>query len=143
MQGKLILLAAIVAGIAMKPNAASSAPAGATTAQGIYTEAQAATGAALYATHCVMCHGQRLEGTYEIPPLKERFLGNWGHAPLGRLFDYVSRAMPQFAPGSLTPDQNAAIVAYLLKQNDMPAGTKPMATEASALDAITIEPAKK
>jgi mono/diheme cytochrome c family protein len=142
MQGKLIALAVIVAVVAMMPNSASSAPAGSTTAQGAYSEAQATAGASLYATHCAMCHGQRLEGTYEIPPLKDRFLGNWAHAPLGRLFDYVSRAMPQFAPGSLTPDQNAAIVAFLLKQNNMPAGSKPMATDAAALDPVTIEPAK-
>jgi mono/diheme cytochrome c family protein len=142
MHGKLILLAALAAGISLLPKSASSAPGGATTAQGSYSAAQAEAGAALYATHCVMCHGKDLEGTYEIPTLKGRFLGNWGHAPLGRLFDYVSRAMPQFSPGSLSPEDNAAIVAYILKQNGMPAGTKPLATDAKALDAITIEPAK-
>jgi len=120
----------------------SAGPAGRTTAQGAYTEAQATAGADLYATHCAMCHGKALEGTYEIPPLKERFIGNWAHAPLGRLFDYVSRAMPQFAPGSLSPADNAAIVAYLLKQNAMPAGAKAIAPDAKALDTIAIEPAR-
>jgi len=121
--------------------ALSAEPAGRTTVQGAYTEAQATAGAGLYATHCSMCHGKALEGTYEIPPLKDRFIGNWGHAKLGRLFDYVSRAMPQFAPGSLSPEDNAAIVAYLLKQNGMPAGAKAMPGDAKALDAVTIEPA--
>jgi mono/diheme cytochrome c family protein len=141
MRRPFILLAGFVLTV-VTPIAALSAPAGTTTAQGVYTASQADAGAQLYATRCAMCHGRDLLGTHETPPLKGRFLGNWGHAPLGRLFDYVSRAMPQFAPGSLTPDQNAAVVAYMLRENGMPVGATPLGNQAAALDPIAIEPAR-
>lgn len=113
-----------------------------TTANAVYTVEQAHRGGEIYARSCAMCHGADLAGTYEISPLKGRFLANWNHAPVGRLYDYVSRAMPQMAPGSLSPDQNVAVVAYLLQQNGMPAGPKPLPHDGKALDAITIERAQ-
>jgi hypothetical protein len=50
--------------------------------------------------------------------------------------------MPQMAPGSLSPDANAKIVAYLLKSNGMPAGSKPLPADQAALDKIAFKPAK-
>jgi hypothetical protein len=44
--------------------------------------------------------------------------------------------MPQMAPGSLSPADNAKIVAYLLKANGMPAGNTPLAGDQAALDRI-------
>jgi len=129
----------VVAGAVLTPVTTMSAAESPSTARGVYTSEQAGQGEQLYAASCALCHGKDLLGTYEIPPLKGRFLGNWAHAPLGRLFDYVSRAMPLMAPGSLSSEQSAAIVAYLLQQNGMSAGTRPMADDAKVLDSITIE----
>lgn len=109
------------------------------TTDGVFTQEQAARGKQLYQARCAMCHGQNLEGTYEIVPLKGRFLANWQRAPLGRLVDYVGRTMPQMAPGSLQPDENAAVVAYILQENGMPAGGRSMPTDPAALDAVTID----
>lgn len=102
---------------------AASAP---TTAAGAYTASQATEGAALYAANCAMCHGETLEGTLEIPALKGKFIANWSGSPLGELVGYVHEAMPQFAPGSLAPEDSARIVAYLLRENGMPAGARPL-----------------
>jgi len=113
----------------------------ASTTQGVYTEAQAAAGAELYGAVCATCHGKMLEGTYEIPALRGRFMGNWGRAPISSLFDYVSTAMPQMAPGSLSAEDNAKIIAFLLKSNGMPAGTKALPASAEALKAISFDPA--
>lgn len=116
--------------------AASAQQPGTSTALGVYTEAQAAEGAALYAGACAVCHGETLSGTYEIPALTGRFVRNWSNGSVGTLFDYVSQAMPQMAPGSLSPEDNARIVAFLLKANGMPAGSRPLPNDQAALDKI-------
>ncbi len=89
-----------------------------------------ATGKALYAAQCAACHGAAGEGTPIAPavvgrepttgfgedPKLVRTIGNWWpHATT--VFDYLQRAMPQNAPGSLTPDQTYALTAYLLAEN--------------------------
>nr|WP_301183105.1 cytochrome c [Sphingomonas quercus] len=112
----------------------------ASTATGVYSEAQAAQGAMLYKDACAACHGETLAGTYEIPALTGRFLRNWSNGSVGTLFDYIGRAMPQMAPGSLTPEDNARIVAYLLKANGMPAGAQPLPADQGALDRIAFAP---
>lgn len=116
-------------------------PAPINTRTGVYTNAQAADGARLYAIRCAMCHGRQLEGTYEIPALQGRFIANWSRAPIGNLNDYIARAMPQFAPGSLKPDETASIIAYLLKQNGLPAGTGALPAGGTGMARIMLEPA--
>ena len=87
-----------------------------------------------------LCHGASAQGTWEVPPLTGRFFANWGHGSVGALADYVGRAMPQMAPGTLEPQEKVAIVAFLLKSNGMPAGAKPLPADAATLGAIMIEP---
>jgi mono/diheme cytochrome c family protein len=111
-----------------------------TTARGVYTEAQAAEGAALYKGVCASCHGD-LMGTFEVPTLTGRFVANWSNGSVGTLFTYVSDAMPQMAPGTLSPEDNARIVAYLLKANGMPAGAQPLPSDRAALQKIAFVPA--
>lgn len=106
----------------------------------VYTEAQAVTGATLYAVRCAMCHGRDLEGTYETPALTGRFIANWSGAPLADLADYLVRAMPQFAPGTLTPEDKVALLAFLLKANALPAGPTPLPPGDEALQRIIFEP---
>jgi len=126
--------------------AAATASAGVTlsaspsTRQGVYTEGQAEAGAQLYGERCAMCHGKMLEGAYEMPELRGKFIANWSKAPLSDLYDYLGRAMPQYAPGSLTPDENAKLVAFLLKANALPAGREELPASGSALQAIKLEP---
>ncbi len=107
--------------------------------QGTYTAEQAKAGARLYAIRCAVCHGTRLEGSYEVPALTGKFVAHWAGRPLWPLFDYVSRAMPQPAPGSLSPGENAALIAYLLEANGLPAGSKPLPTDQAALLSIPFE----
>jgi len=92
----------------------------------------AAEGAVTYAQKCAACHGARGEGLAPYPPLVGRTprddfafgtdaklvktVGNyWSHATT--LYDYVRRAMPLTAPGSLTPDEVYGLVAHLLAEN--------------------------
>jgi mono/diheme cytochrome c family protein len=133
------LAALLITGAALVVAGATS-PAPVSTRQGVYTSDQADAGAQLYAARCAMCHGKMLEGTYDIPGLQDRFIANWSKAPLSNLYDYLGRAMPQFAPGSLKPDENAKLVAYLLKANALPAGSQPLPANSAALQRIILEP---
>ena len=109
------------------------------TQSGVFTEAQAAEGAVVYGERCAMCHGKSAEGTWEVPPLKGKFLANWGKAPVVSLFDYLGHAMPQFAPGTLSPQDNVRLIAFLLKANGAPAGAKPLSEDRAGLGAIRID----
>ena len=106
-------------------------------------------GAPIYAAACASCHGANGEGKppaypqliggprgtfnfasdFKIP----RTIGNyWPYATT--LYDYIRRAMPLTAPGSLTADQTYAVTAYLLnREGIVPAGTN---LDAKSLAAI-------
>jgi mono/diheme cytochrome c family protein len=111
------------------------------TRQGVYTDSQAAEGAQLYTTRCAMCHGRMLEGSYDIPGLGDRFIALWSGASLAELHDYLGRAMPQFAPGSLTPDETSKIIAYLLRENGLPSGRTILPAEPKELGTIMVDAA--
>jgi alcohol dehydrogenase (cytochrome c) len=92
--------------------------------QGRYVSSQADAGAPIYAEQCATCHGSNLRGGFEGPPLAgPDFQNRWGGRPVADLLEYVQTRMPPFAVRSLTPEQTTALVAYLLRANDVqPAG---------------------
>jgi len=120
----------------VSPNGAGLPPGGGTPEQG----------ATVFAATCASCHGANGEGKppaypqliggpkgafnfatdFKIP----RTIGNyWPYATT--VFDYVRRAMPLTAPGSLTSDQTYAVTAYLLNREGLlPAG--------ATLDALSL-----
>ena len=94
--------------------------------------ARAADGAKVWAAKCASCHGERGEGNERYPRLvgrdpEEGFpfgrqlkyvrtVGNyWPYATT--LYDYIYRAMPPTAPGSLAPAEIYGVVAWLLAEN--------------------------
>lgn len=99
-----------------------------------------AQGAVLYRQKCAMCHGatgtegpaERLVGReprqgfpFGRDPTLARTIGNyWPYATT--LYDYINRAMPLNAPGSLKPDEVYSLVAYLLRRNEIIADTAVM-----------------
>src|SRR3954467_5216444 len=73
-----------------------------TTWDGVYTEAQAARGATVYAATCAQCHGPTLSGA-EGPPLTGvDFASNWNGLSLGELFERVRTSMPPDDPSRLS-----------------------------------------
>lgn len=90
-----------------------------------------ADGATIYAAKCRSCHGangvggtfDRLVGRESGPnfnfatdPRLVKTVGNyWPYATT--LYDYTYRAMPFLQPGTLTPDETYALVAYILALN--------------------------
>lgn len=94
-----------------------------------------ADGRTVYMNSCAACHGENLLGGDATKVTFDRFMPNGGALIGGRgtlttnmpvrtvesywpyattLFDYVRRAMPFVAPGSLTDNQVYAVVAFIL-----------------------------
>lgn len=115
------LAVGVLAWSAVVEAAASQPPA-------LYTDAQASQGASLYASKCAICHGAQLEGGAG-PPLTGpniTTLGEKTHLSVGDMFTYITSNMPLNAPGSLSKDEYVKIMAYILKDNGYPAGSKPL-----------------
>jgi len=91
--------------------------------EGVFTADQATKGEAVYKEQCAACHGDNLEGSGPMPPLAGKdFLSNWQGKTVGDLFEKTQTSMPATAPGTLTPEQAAQVVSYLLSQGKYPAG---------------------
>jgi mono/diheme cytochrome c family protein len=107
---------------------------------GVYTTAQADKGKTLFEDNCAKCHGGTLDGNDEIPALKgSHFMADWESQTVADLIQRVHGTMPMDNPGKLNTESSTAVVAYLLQQNGMPAGSAPIsgATAAqSRIDAV-------
>jgi mono/diheme cytochrome c family protein len=111
-----------------------------TVADGVYTDTQAARGAAVYDSACAGCHRADLGGVTG-PSLKEqRFARQYAGKDLKTLFTKVATTMPRNAPASLGDNVSLDIVAHLLKENGFPAGPQELTVD--ALDAIRVLPGK-
>ena len=110
---------------------------------GIYTSAQAKRGEVLYAKQCASCHRENLEGHGTSPSLAgSEFLERWDGQTVDDLFEKMQETMPADHPGSLSREQNAALLAYFLRVNEFPAGDAELRTETEWLAKIRFKAAK-
>jgi mono/diheme cytochrome c family protein len=110
---------------------------------GIYTEAQATRGQAVYSDQCASCHGLALNGGESAPPLTGgEFLSNWNGLTVGDLFDRIRTSMPADRPGSLTRQKAADVLAHILSVNQFPAGKTELDTRSEYLKQISLEAQK-
>jgi mono/diheme cytochrome c family protein len=104
---------------------------------GIYTDEQAKRGEATYTEFCATCHGGDLSGGEMAPSLVGgEFASNWNDLSLGELFERMRISMPQNAPGSLSRQQDADILAFMLAKAGVPAGQTELPTQAEVLNGI-------
>jgi mono/diheme cytochrome c family protein len=109
-----------------------------TTQDGVYTEAQAKRGDAIYGRACASCHGVDLAGEGQTPPLAgKEFEEEWKNAPLSDLFERIRATMPGDAPGTLKPEEVADAIAYLFSRAKFPAGQSELSGDVAALKQIT------
>ena len=137
MRRSLLLLSAVtlIAAVPLLASAQGAKPA-------LYTADQASAGAAVYAQACGACHGAQLEGV-AAPALKGSVFGEMATAQgltVDALLDVIANTMPQSDPGSLKPEEYAAVTAYILQQNGYPAGATPLAKNAAGLKETKITP---
>src|SRR5262249_18972930 len=110
---------------------------------GVYTEEQAKRGEPVYAKECAACHGAELMGGESAPALTGgSFLANWNGLTLGDLFDRMKKTMPQSAPGKLTRQQNADVLAFMLSRNKFPLGKSELYKQSEMLKEIRFESEK-
>lgn len=106
-------------------------PASSGKATALYTEQQAEAGKQVFDGNCASCHGNNLQGG-SAPPvggsafLKKAQILHWSVADMRNL---VVNAMPANNPGSLSPQQYADVLAYLLAVDCYPAGDKSFPTD--------------
>ena len=120
-----LLVAAIVAFAPLSGSAQQSGvgAGGAEPVPGPYTQAQAEAGAQVYRARCANCHLPDLAGSFEASSLVGAQFGlTSGNRPVTELLNLVSEAMPPLEPGSLTPGDYAAVVAYILERNRVSPG---------------------
>jgi alcohol dehydrogenase (cytochrome c) len=105
-----------------------------------YTTQQVAQGSEVYAQSCALCHGANLQGL-SAPALTGAGFGH-SHLTAAQLRGVVTQTMPLTAPGSLKPDDYAAVMAFLLSYDCVPAsgdGQQPFpTTDLPALQQVTV-----
>ena len=122
---------AVIGGAVFLGTAILSGAQGARTVQqGVYGEAQATRGQALYTQQCASCHGATRQGVSGPPLQGPAFVGRWQAEPLAALVGKIKNTMPLDAPGTLT-DQQADDVTALLFRGVTFGATAPPATSAS------------
>ncbi len=80
---------------------------------------------------CLECHAVRGLDNAD-------FRLKWSGRSAYELFERIRSTMPDSKPGSLTQGTYAAIVAYLMKLNGMPVGTRRVSSDSSALSSIRL-----
>ena len=142
----LVLFASIAAVGFGAPQQSQTAPAGTSSSalrtiwDGVYTDEQATRGQQSYKETCGYCHRDNLTGGGSedgAPALKGSiFITRWKDKALSDLFVTIGTRMPYNKPDTLTPDEVADILAYLLQQNDLPPGQVELPGNIAALEQI-------
>jgi mono/diheme cytochrome c family protein len=132
-----VLAASVIGGMAVP---IAQGVAARTVWDGVYSEAQATRGKAVYEAQCAFCHQSDLRGQGFAPGVvEETFATRWQDGNLGDLFTIVKATMPQDKPASLTDDEYAAIVAYLLQANRYPTGQQELRADPAALKELVFK----
>ena len=109
--------------------------------EGVYTTEQANRGKPVYDGKCASCHGSMSSVTPDMAPLlnDSGFQNLWKDRSLAQLFSRIRETMPQDKPNTLSPEDTADIVAYILNGNQLPAGDMPLPTDLEILKEIRVD----
>ena len=127
-------------GLVLGLSAVALMPAAAFAQDASYTIEQADRGEDAYQDNCGGCHGSTLGGQAEAPGLiGNGFRNSWfTDQTASYMFDFLTSAMPQQAPGSLTPQQYADITAFLMSKNRIPAGATELPPDSAVLATLKV-----
>src|SRR5262245_29752112 len=133
MAPKLVTLAVLgAAALGLAMTCTLAAQSGRTVRDGVFSQAQVGRGARVFETICANCH--------EIAEFiaADAYLEEVEGKPLWETFDFISTKMPDDDPGSLRPDEYAAVLAYIFSVYGLPSGDAELAVDQDSLEAITI-----
>jgi mono/diheme cytochrome c family protein len=133
MSSKRVLILAFL----LVPSLSMRAQQARTVRDGVYTDAQAARGAAVYKEKCASCHGPTLGGSLAPPLTGDAFAANWG-GPLSAIVDKIQATMPANAMGTLTRAQASDVLAFMLQSSKFPAGRAELSSDDAALKTVTL-----
>ncbi len=128
---------ALLLGLAAHAGSAQAPGAGDATVSardGVFTAAQADRGEAMFEQACKGCHQPE---QFTGPGFIDAWSGQSADAP----FDVIRTTMPEDNPSSLRRSEYAAVLAYLLRLNDLPAGETELPSLARKLRLIRMESA--
>ena len=103
-----------------------------TTQSGVYSREQAARGQDVYMGLCKSCHST---DAYTAAT----FTSKWEGKPLSELYLFIRDQMPKNEPGTLSAEEYADVVAYLLRINRMPAGDTELPADADRMKSIRFQ----
>lgn len=140
---RLSVALGLAAGLGTAPTGAgqaAQAPGGAPRL-GLFTDAQAARGETVYRQSCASCHGAALAGASAPSLTGQRFAASWGdpRVTLDDLFFVLSTTMPPRASNTVSPQDHAAVFAYILKVNGYTPGSTALTTGSQQLKQAHLE----
>ena len=97
----------------------------------LFTDSEAAQGRIVFEQHCAACHGDDLRGKIG-PALVGPSLGSASdHTTVSIMFNVIAFEMPADEPASLTRQNYADVMAYILQRNGYPADAHPLSYAAA------------
>src|ERR1051325_7494366 len=124
--------AAFALAFVLVPSLSLQAQSPRTVRDGVYTDAQAARGAAVYKDKCASCHGPTAGGSLAPPLAGDAFAEQWG-GPLSAIVDKIQLTMPANAMGTLTRAQATDGLAFMLQTSKFPTGRAELSSDEAAL----------
>ena len=133
MKNILVIATALFVAISGGAFATAQAPAKKTVWDGAYTKEQADRGASAFAANCTNCHGPNLEGTGRYKALVgNTFWNDFSSRSVQYVLNYISKNMPNNAPGTLDPGTYIDLMAFILSRNALPTGTTALTAQNAA-----------
>jgi mono/diheme cytochrome c family protein len=118
-----------------KPGAATAPAAGGGSAAAIsavFSTTQAARGEQVFARACASCHTV----AEQTGP---SFASRWGSGTLADVYTLIATTMPQGQPGSLSRDDYAAVVAFMLQRSGFTAGVADLPADTAELAKVPVK----
>lgn len=130
---RAMAFAAVAAALAHSPTlkAQSKEREAKTIWEGVYTREQATRGERVARADCLVCHSVSEWSTSNL-------LRPWVGRPILDWYDNLRMTMPYDAPGRLTRDEYAQVIAYMLSLNDAPEGDTPLPSDVDGLMQILV-----
>lgn len=100
-----------------------------TTADAVYTKAQAKKGEKLFKQNCLVCHDKK----YFRPVLQV-----WNGQSVGIFYDMMAGSMPETNPGGMLDREYVDILAYIFSLSKYPVGEEKLDYRGGKLNEIVI-----